>query len=491
MEFLGRAEQSRSLQLRVVRKPVVYQKVRIREGSASVTREIWRDALDNRVHDTWGAPADAQKNLAQAFLDTTAQKNLSQILSLNHLQWNDPLSPAAYMQWRASAGAAKDEVTHTVPGEWTVQTRVRNESADDQKTDHPEPRIVAASLTVRAHDFHPLAERLEIEFGSGANRSQREVEFSELDYAVIPSDALSQVNPPVEIASRPSAPTVPAHTVPAPPVLGPSPIELADDEMAARYALHRVGADLGDQIEIQLINSDPARSAPPNTVVVRGVVDSKERRDQLLSAVGEVPNTKTDVHTPDEITLSPSDAAPLAEPKITQTEILSSRSPVEKQLLDHCGSKENAEVFTRRAFAITESLTAEAWALKHLDDRYPGADRPQLSASSRQLLEQMLRDHDEALRRDAAELATLLKPLLQPIASANSVSKVDSGDASMGSTPVVSVLEASRQIEAQTIELLSGSVAEKEDEPQDIAIRARGLLRLIENFQIRLGENSK
>jgi hypothetical protein len=264
--------------------------------------------------------------------------------------------------------------------------------------------------------------------------------------------------------------------------------------MAARYALHRIGADLGDQIEVQADTSPSANnnssSARVARIIVHGVVDSPERKEELLLAVSEIPHLETNIHTPEEIALLHPPDAPSGESTVTSTEIVSSHSPIEKRLLEYCGGQISAESFSKQAFAIAQDLMAEAWALKHLEERYPNTERVRLSASSRQLLDLMLRDHREALFQHTAELSALLEPLLRPIASPAIVGLGLARAQTSDIAASLSVLASAQQIESLTIELLSGSESTSRSQAEDIPVVAQDLLASLEDLKV-LGRELK
>jgi hypothetical protein len=347
-------------------------------------------------------------------------------------------------------------------------------------------RIVSASMTVRAHDFHPVFERFQVEFKTGASHTERAIELSELDYAVVTFDALSPAlfspESPVDLSSAAGLTVTPPRTL-AP---GPSPAELVDDEMAARFALHQIGADLGEQIEIQ---RDVARRKPQ--IIVSGLLESGDRKRQLLSALEEIPHLEVDLETPEEATRNRKKSPPAPSASAGDTEqVVSTQSAIEKQLLEYFGSSANVEAFSRQAFSIAEALMAEAWALRHLDERYPEADRADLSAPSRQLLELMIRDHRRALGQRTKELNGLLDPLLSGIAAPVATSAANE-------KPLLSTFANAQQIESLTLGLLAGS--EPASRPSDqagsvelsavmSARAARDLMTALQDLTTQLGD---
>ena len=134
-------------------------------------------------------------------------------------------------------------------------------------------RIIKAELVVRTADWHPVEERLWVD--------DREYKIAELDYKVIPLsevDALvfAAPRPPVEpvAASRPPSTEVPVNLTP------PNPDET---EMAVRYGLHQLNADLGQPIEIS--------RASDGKILIDASGLAPELQAKLQQQLAPIPNT--------------------------------------------------------------------------------------------------------------------------------------------------------------------------------------------------------
>src|ERR1700682_3955658 len=93
--------------------------------------------------------------------------------------------------------------------------------------------------------------------------------------------------PPPEIG--PSSSVAPKH-----PAL--TDAELAEAELRARVAIHAEKADLGEQIEL---DRDIPRSGQ-RSVVVRGIVSTPERKDNLLTVLRGIPHVDLRLQTVEE-----------------------------------------------------------------------------------------------------------------------------------------------------------------------------------------------
>src|SRR5262249_15606167 len=155
--------------------------------------------------------------------------------------------------------------------------------------------IIEATLTVRKSDWHTVAQRLKVQ---GENEV-REYELSETGHEVLPLHALTVF---ADLAPTPSP--VPAIIVAASPATSPAIIakaspppseaEVKEAEVAAMYALHQARADLGEQIEV-------VREAGQG-VIVSGLVETPEHKQQLMEALRDLPLVAARIQTIEEET---------------------------------------------------------------------------------------------------------------------------------------------------------------------------------------------
>jgi len=108
--------------------------------------------------------------------------------------------------------------------------------------------------------------------------------------------------------------------------------------------------------------------------------------------------------------------------------------------------------FSREVIALSGSVRAEAWALRRLAEKYAGATAGSLDANSRQLLNEMIRDHLRALANQTDQARRLIEPPLHDLAPAG---------AAEGSDLVG--LEAGRRIEWADQALALSSLCDRAD----------------------------
>jgi hypothetical protein len=407
---------------------VVYQEVQIATAGKTFHRTLYRDREGLRKRKAEPVTADLARLKAK--------------LDLAGVNWDEPLSAAAYRDWHDRQKTKTDKVKRSAKNLFTLTTTTVDSAVSQE------------SFTVRENDFHPVMRTIEF-------RDTESIEIAELNYAAWSWNAVNDGL----FEPRAAAPTpaiVARNTRP-----NPSLTELADIEVAARYALHRVGADLGEPIEVQIATQGPA------TVTVKGLVSSAKRKQELLAALRGTPHLTAELQSEEEL----DSQEPMAAPTRAESKIIAAPSPIEKQLLRYFGEPAAVEDFSKHAVTAVEALMAHAWALHHLSERYPALESNgelPLSPSSRQLLEAIVRDYRRAMLDRTNELTDLLRPVLLSITD----------------VPPESVSEISPFINAQiverlTLQLVSGSSSTDSSDDAQPA-RARDLLVALHSLQIEL-----
>jgi len=425
-ELLENAQSSEVLALRSVTKPVVYQKLRIRDGNQTVTRTIYRDPVGVRQADRLdlveGAGEKVSSNAGirrrpqdQPDAVHTADAELQRTFFTAHLSWQDPLSPANYSAWYNSLDHRQDDVTTSGKDFITL------------KTTTSEGAIAEASITVRSADFHPVAEDLRLQDG-------RRVEIHELAWDILPMDSINvaifEPEPALYEAVN-KRPTTVALQSP-----GLTETELAEAELRVLVAIHAEKADLGEQIEL---DRDIPRSGQ-RSVIVRGIVSTPERKNDLLAALQGIPHVELRLQTIEEAQSQqnqpPSDirlgAAPQAAQEVSAQEyefpgesfeataheppaiIIAGRPAFEQQLEERFPAAEARAAFVNETVELVQDAMAQAWALRRLGNRYTPDVVKELSVGSQQTLALLIRDHVSVLRQDVDEVRVRVSSLFSP-----------------------------------------------------------------------------
>ncbi len=479
-ELLERTAQAEAASLRRVGDPVVYRKIQVKRSGAgaSVMWESWNDArgvsggqFRQRVADKDGLRFLSERDTPAILTE------LAQILRANHLDAHHPLSAAAYAEWRKTIRPQAESVVEiALPGKapgLKLTTAVVTPVADNQ--------IIEASFIIRRADWHAVALHLNVR----SEDAIRSYELSETAYEVLPWQALTAF---ADLAPAPSltpsiiataSPAVSPASVPtASPATKPLPTEaeLQEAEVAALYALHQAQADLGEQIEV-------VREAG-HGVVVRGLVEQAERKQQLIQALNGIPHI-----TPRLLTIAEavqqsqqksgqsrapensgatgaSIVVPNEAPMTTSAETASANA-FQQRLAESAGGRgslseaERLEVnrkvsqFYNAIEADASAAQAQAWALRRLSDRFAHQTNTDASPAAREHIDEMIGNHAARLKNRTRNLRARLEPILVPLAGTSPV--ISSAPEGTRQARITAVFKAAEQISQLTDRLIGGS----------------------------------
>ncbi len=288
--------------------------------------------------------------------------------------WDDPLSAKSYRAWRQGLAHKRDQVSivedRQSPGRGFY--RIGATTGDGE--------LVSASLTLRIPDLEPTQGRFEF-------RNADWVEMTELpDLPEPPASAVAEAT-----GGIPSKPAMPPPSEEAAPA-GTAGI---GEELQAVAALHEVGADLGDPLEIA--NRD-------GRIRVTGSGISPERQQQIRGALGSLANV--DVRF--------ADAAPPA-----RTEGQASPAPggavvpkADSRLQDKLGGRARSERFSAQLLDQSDAAMARAYALRRLAQEFPPPAEREMGAPDRRLLRSMAREHLAAMEAGFQGIDGAVSPLL-------------------------------------------------------------------------------
>lgn len=373
----------------------------------------------------------------------------------------DPLSAKAYQAWRdALAGTEREEVA-TVP-----DPRSPSGTCYLIRTEPRGGALASASLTLRTLDFAPVESRLEF----------RNTEWLELSEVTEPSTAGESVPETSRVEAPPSQarPSPPAAVAPG----APAPIS---NELQALTALHRIGADLGDPVEVR---------RESGRVLVSGIGIPAERQKQIRQALEGVPNVSVAFSDP-VTSAAPPETAPgvISKPPAGRVPL----PPVEARLEEQLGGRAEFEKFSARMLDSNEAAMSRAYALRALAQRFPASMSGELSASDRQTLLELCREHADALARQAALMRRTLSPIL---VSLGGVDRNDGARAASAArdwqTSAEEILRSSRRVELLLSGLL-GVVADqkpKDTVPSDLLSAMHVLEANVEHCRRILSEGA-
>lgn len=462
-QLIRTATEAQERRIQRVPHPVVYQKLRVqRKGRAyqedsSVTWEIWNDTTGDRfrqrVEDSKGqrlidprpenlaggdgAARNQQPGRKDALRAAPGQSDcqevpsilldLDQVLRSNRMNHRDPLSPIGYASWRKSIRRQTEEVRETtLPGGEKALALLTAALAPSP----PVNAIVKAELVIRTEDWHPVAQRIQVQGENGV----RDYDLTETEFEVLASNALPHSifeDPPV------STPSVATSPVTVPQVLPPNATESVASEVETLFALHRVRACIGRPISVVKITS--------GRIEVKGVVDTDVRKTELLAALKGIPWINTRIQTIEETKFEPpsgpeilhgneQDPAASALEQEGDAKVKSERLVIQDLLEEYFSAahsrgrsspgqeergamsiQQEIAALSHNAVSFSEAALEEAWALRRLAELSSSLKAEELRTSSRRLLELMVRDHLHALRMEINQARTLVTPVLSAL----------------------------------------------------------------------------
>jgi hypothetical protein len=162
-------------------------------------------------------------------------------------------------------------------------------------------------------------------------------------------------------------------------------------------ALHEIGADLGDPVEV---TRDGGR------LLVSGVGIRPERQQQIHHALDGLPDVAVRFEEPAPAGTPEGAAVPPVAPPVEKSGGFQSR--VEQQL----GGRAEFERFSAQLLDFQEGAMARAYALRALAQRFPGGSTEDLSQQDRRVLRDLALAHATVLAKDVQILQRTLAPVL-------------------------------------------------------------------------------
>jgi anti-sigma factor RsiW len=331
--------------------------------------------------------AGSDRKVAATSADADALNSVQALFVAANYDWNNPLSPKSYEAWRSQLREKQDQVTEN-----REFYQVRTESGSGE--------LVEATLKLRTQDLRPVEGRFEF-------RNREWVEITELA-----DDGV----PPSEIAAAPShAVNGQAHATPeiTPDSAAASPASAfatAGDELRAVAALHQVGADLGDPVEVSRNGSE---------VVVSGVGVDPVRQREIQNALNAQPHVVVRFNESASSNMRPARSS-------ADTALSADVQQLQSRIAAQVGGRANFEQLASQVLDLSEPMMSRAYALRRLAELFPAEVESQLSAQDRQLLRHLQQEHTAALRQQSAELSRMLKPVL-PSGSSSPGKVISSG----------------------------------------------------------------
>ena len=402
-DILKRASAAELLLRTDVSPGVIYQHLTIHAPGGTFERTIYRDA---------------QRRRQPKQLDGRGVDPLRRKLAGAGVDWELPLSPVSYKEWHDRLSSERDAVTLRGKNLIVLTTTVTGDSS-----------VARESLTLRESDLHAVDRTIEF-------RDMGTVEIAEVDYGVLPwgpetekfFEPLADMSPQLPSSLRPSL-----H-LPRPL----SEAEFDEAELEAQLALHRLGADTSERIDI-------VRGG--NSVQVKGIVATADRKREIETRLRQVPNVVSAIYTFEE--LDNRQRSSEAITSLKQSSVVETPSPLETYLLAKQEGREEIRQLGLKLSNASVSARRECNAITELLARF--STQKILTANARSAADALLADHK-------AKLLTALEEEERLLAEAGFSSA--SMSANLGATKLAATASLSAMANRNSslcVELLSGS----------------------------------
>jgi hypothetical protein len=171
-------------------------------------------------------------------------------------------------------------------------------------------------------------------------------------------------------------------------------------ELQVVEALHRVGADLGDPVEI---------GREGRQVLVSGIGIPPKRQEQLHALLDPMPNVVLRFAEP----ALPASAPPIqTEPASTHDAAGPEHRQLQARIEERLGGRPQFELFSGQLLDWTDAAMARAYALRRLAQEFGPASERQMSSGDRRALRTLGREHLAAFARESARIEATLRPIL-------------------------------------------------------------------------------
>ena len=283
-----------------------------------------------------------------------------------------------------------------------------------------------------------------------------------------PDSSLFPRTPP-RVAGVPSRPIARSSGLPL-----PADRMLLDElQIQTLYALHRIGACLGDPISLERNN---------HSIVVSGLLDSADRKREIAEALAGLSGTgylRIQLKTVEEALTAEGASSTVAQtPEPTSRFNVRMRTAVLDSVLlqifkpvgDPALAATKRTELTNEALARSAALLAHAWALRHLNESF--SQTAPATLESQVLIENMRRDH----LTEIAKLSTALDQQFAPVFQTENITDPKSKGnfpENESSQPVLPVFGQATQIDRYLHLLLSDPSPLQDDRLRDLLLHLR------------------
>lgn len=285
--------------------------------------------------------------------------------------WLSPLSAVSFSAWRNQLPAKRDVVI--------ARTRDDRQDVYEVQTSTETGDLGEATLFLRRSDLRPV--RGEFHFRNG-----QIVDIYESSQDAAPS------GPPTPRQTLGQEPPKDSNRA-EPPVAAPVGPE---DELRVVAMLHKLGADLGDPLNIE---------RQENRIIVSGVGLKEERQKEIEEALRPLPSVVTAFKQTRRTPVTPETVETVIERQVAP-------STLARKIEQQVGGPAAMESFSESLTNVTEALLVRSHALRQLADRFSPEIEGRFGPSDHALLDNIRSEHAESVVRQFDQIDRMLSPVL-------------------------------------------------------------------------------
>lgn len=307
---------------------------------------------------------------------TADEAEIKGLFDAARYNWDDPLSARSFQAWRDQLPLKSDRV---------LAVNYRDRSCYQIRTTTDSSEVGAATLTLAQDTLRPLESTIEF-------RNQEQISVSE----VAPEPAPA---PETAIAQRSASNDPVLHT---PDLQGPqtSRAVTPGEELQVFAALHRLGADLGDPVEV---------SRTAERIVVSGVGVDPQRQQQIETALEPMPDVVVKFSEPKVHEPIP------AEPGVQTPSVPSDLAGLQARIETQQGGRAAYDRFAAAVLDGYDAAMARLYALRRLAQRFPQDVEAQLAPGERDILRNLRREHADAFAAGIRQVQRTMTPALDAL----------------------------------------------------------------------------
>ncbi|MCX6630838.1 MAG: hypothetical protein NTW28_24760, partial [Candidatus Solibacter sp.] len=171
------------------------------------------------------------------------------------------------------------------------------------------------------------------------------------------------------------------------------------EELQVVSALHQLGADLDDPLEI---------SREGRQVLVSGTGIPPQRQQQIHGLLDRMPHVVMRFDDP----AFPASAMPVPSEPATRDAAGPEKPTHAARIEERLGGRPQFERFSSSVLEWTDSAMTRAYALRRLAPQFSAAAESQMTAEDRSTLRALGREHLAAFAKDMERVATTVNPIL-------------------------------------------------------------------------------